>query len=129
MNIIDHLSLGVPSIAEGRAFYDEVMTTLGCEFLAATEAFAAYGNGAVQFLIMVPADGREYSSGNGTHIAFVATGADAVNACHAAALLNGGVDNGAPGLRPGYPKPDVYTAFVIDPFGNKLEAIFNGFAA
>lgn len=31
------------------------------------------------------------------------------------------------GARPGYPIPDVYCAFVRDPFGNKLEAIHNGF--
>ena len=36
---------------------------------------------------------------------------------------------GMPGPRPGYPKPDAYTAFARDPFGNKLEAIHNGFAS
>lgn len=129
MNIIDHLSVGVPSIEEARKFYDPVMQTLGCSCLAATEGFAAYGNGAVQFLVMTPANKEPYTAGNGTHICFVAPSQDAVNAFSAAALANGGTDNGAPGPRPGYPKPDVYTTFVVDPFGNRLEAIHNGFAA
>lgn len=43
---------------------------------------------------------------------------------HAAALSAGGVDNDKPGNRsyhPGY-----YAAFVIDPDGNNVEAIFHG---
>jgi catechol 2,3-dioxygenase-like lactoylglutathione lyase family enzyme len=128
MNIIDHLSVGVPSIEEGRKFYDAVMKTLGCDCLAATEGFAAYGNGAVQFLIMTPLNQEAATFGNGTHICFVAPTQESVNEFHQAALSNSGVCEGEPGPRPGYPKPDVFTTFVRDPFGNKLEAIHNGFA-
>jgi len=52
-----------------------------------------------------------------------------VNEFHKNAISNEGTDNGLLGNRPEYPKTDVYTAFVIDPFGNKLEAIYNGFSA
>jgi catechol 2,3-dioxygenase-like lactoylglutathione lyase family enzyme len=69
-----------------------------------------------------------YTPGNGTHICFNATSRDAVDAFHRAALAQGGRDAGQPGPRPGYPVPDVYTCFVKDPFGNKLEAIHNGFS-
>ncbi|RMF10623.1 MAG: VOC family protein, partial [Alphaproteobacteria bacterium] len=53
----------------------------------------------------------------------------AVDAFHRYAVANGGRDEGAPGPRPGYPREDVYTAYVRDPFGNKLEAIHNGFSS
>lgn len=129
MNIIDHLSVGVPAIDAGRAFYDGVMKALGCDCLAATDGFAAYGKDAVQFLIMLPNDGGASSAGNGTHICFAARDRAAVDAFHAAALKAGGRDEGAPGPRPAYPLPDVYTGFVRDPFGNKLEAIHGGFSA
>ena len=43
MNIIDHLSVGVPSIDQGKQFYDAVMATIDCACLAATDGFAAYG--------------------------------------------------------------------------------------
>lgn len=128
MNIIDHLSVGVPNIDAACRFYDAAMNTLGCDRLATTAGFAAYGSGAVQFLVMTPLDGGQSSAGNGTHICFVAQDREAVDAFHRVALENGGTDEGAPGERPGYPKPDVYTAFVRDPFGNKLEAIVNGFS-
>ena len=129
MNIIDHLSVGVPSIEDARKFYDPVMEALGYSCLAATEGFAAYGKDAVQFLVMTPLDKAASTAGNGAHICFVAPTQAAVDAFSKAALAQGGQDEGAPGPRPGYPKPDVYTTFVRDPFGNKLEAIHNGFAA
>jgi hypothetical protein len=40
---------------------------------------------------------------------------------HAAALANGGDDNGEPGLRKDY-GPHYYAAYVIDPDGYRLEA-------
>lgn len=129
MNIIDHLSVGVPDIETARRFYDGLMKTLGCDCLASTDGFAAYGAGAVQFLAMLPADGQKWSAGNGTHICFAAPDRKAVDAFHQHAIAHGGQDEGEPGTRPGYPKEGVYTAFVRDPFGNKLEAIHNGFAA
>jgi len=45
-----------------------------------------------------------------------------VDAFHAAALEAGGTDNGAPGLR----RPNYYAAFVLDPDGNNIEAVFRG---
>jgi catechol 2,3-dioxygenase-like lactoylglutathione lyase family enzyme len=128
MNIIDHLSVGVPSIEPACEFYDAILHALGVSRLAVTQGFAAYGDGAVQFLVMVPENGAVYTPGNGTHICFNATSRDAVDAFHRAALAQGGRDAGQPGPRPGYPVPDVYTCFVKDPFGNKLEAIHNGFS-
>jgi catechol 2,3-dioxygenase-like lactoylglutathione lyase family enzyme len=129
MNIIDHLSVGVPDVKAARDFYDAVMGTIGSQALAATEGFAAYGVDAVQFLIMLPNDGETTSAGNGTHICFRAASQTEVNAFHAMALAKGGTCAGEPGPRPEYPLPDVYTAFVRDPFGNKLEVIHGGFAA
>jgi hypothetical protein len=45
-----------------------------------------------------------------------------VDAFHAAALKEGGTDNGPPGLR----RPGYYAAFVLDPDGNNIEAVFRG---
>jgi predicted lactoylglutathione lyase len=55
-------------------------------------------------------------------VAFAAPGRDAVDAFYAAALANGGRDNGPPGLRPEY-HPGYYAAFVLDPDGNNVEAV------
>ncbi|MFR0657344.1 VOC family protein, partial [Pantoea sp. SIMBA_079] len=58
------------------------------------------------------------------HLAFQARDRAMVDAFHAAALAYGGTDHGAPGERsyhPGY-----YAAFVLDPDGNNIEAVFHG---
>lgn len=58
------------------------------------------------------------------HLAFEAAEREAAHRFHAAALAAGGTDNGAPGLRPYH--PDYYGAFVLDPDGNNIEAVFHG---
>lgn len=128
MTTIDHLSIGVPSLDKATPFYDSVFETVGVKRLATTDGFAAYGAGAPAFLLMLPYDGKAPSAGNGVHIAFRAPTKDAVDRFHKTALDNNGTCEGAPGPRDGYPM-DVYTAYVRDPFGNKLEIIFNGFSA
>lgn len=129
MNIIDHLSLGVSDLSNACDFYDGLMETLGCKRLAANDALAAYGVDKVQFVLIKPYDGKAPSAGNGTHIGFFAGSREAVDAFHQYALGNGGTCEGEPGPREAYPNPNVYTTYVRDPFGNKLEAIFNGFGA
>jgi len=59
----------------------------------------------------------------GAHIAFLAPDAEAVTRWHDAAVANGGTDNGPPGRRPEY-RGEYYAAFVLDPDGNNVEAVF-----
>jgi hypothetical protein len=59
------------------------------------------------------------------HVAFRARDRRAVDSFHAAGLGGGGRDNGAPGLRPDY-SPTYYAAFLIDPDGYNVEAVFLG---
>jgi len=54
------------------------------------------------------------------HTAFRARSRQQVDAFHEAALVAGGMDNGQPGLRSG----SYYAAFVLDPDGNNIEAVF-----
>ncbi len=59
---------------------------------------------------------------HGVHVAFAAADHDAVDTFHAAGLVAGGTDNGAPGPRPIY-HSSYYGAFVLDPDGNNVEAV------
>jgi len=61
----------------------------------------------------------------GAHIAFTAPDADAVERWYAAAIANGGTDNGPPGPRPEY-SGNYFAAFVLDLDGNNVEAVFHG---
>ena len=47
------------------------------------------------------------------------------NLLKTAALKAGGIDNGGPGLRKQY-APGYYAAFVLDPDGNNIEAVYRG---
>jgi catechol 2,3-dioxygenase-like lactoylglutathione lyase family enzyme len=57
------------------------------------------------------------------HLAFAAPSREAVDAFYAAALANGGRDNGPPGFRDqGLRRDSNYVAFVLDPDNNNVEA-------
>ena len=58
------------------------------------------------------------------HLAFQARDRDMVDAFYHAALTHGGRDNGAPGER--HYHPGYYAAFVLDPQGNNIEAVYHG---
>ena len=124
--MIDHLSIGVNDIEKAATFYDAVMAVLEYRQLAKFDNIIAYGNERIEFLAMLPFDGRDQTAGNGTHIAFKAKTQAQVNLFYVAALNNQGICAGEPGIRE-YPHGEVYTTYVRDPFGNKLEAICGGF--
>jgi catechol 2,3-dioxygenase-like lactoylglutathione lyase family enzyme len=62
------------------------------------------------------------SPGKGFHMAFAAADRQIVNRFYAAAMNNGGIDEGPPGIRENY-NPGYYAAFVRDPDGHRLEAV------
>jgi len=126
--VLNHVSVGVADVPKARAFYGPVLGALGMGEVFVVDfgqgPFAiAYGDGLPELWIQYPDDRRPYSVGNGVHIALSARDQASVDAFHAAALAGGGTDAGAPGLRPDY-GPDYYGAFIRDPDGNKLEAVY-----
>ena len=122
-NILSHVSLGTNDIDKAAAFYDAVLTPLGCKRVMEHPGGIAYGKAFPEFWIQQPADGKPASLGNGTHVSFVAPAREAVQAFYDAALAAGGRDEGAPGPRPDYGEP-YFGCFVRDPDGHKLEATF-----
>lgn len=118
-----HTTVGSNDIERAIAFYDAVLKTLGHERLLSFAGGAGYGrSGGEKFWVMRPFDKKPATVGNGSHVAFMAETRAAVDAFHAAAIANGGSDEGAPGLRPHY-HPNYYGAYVRDPDGNKLQAV------
>lgn len=126
-SILSHVSLGTNRFAEATAFYDAVLAPLGIKRVMEHENAIAYGKAYPEFWVVVPLDDAPATAGNGTHIGFVASGAAAVDAFHAAALVAGASDEGAPGPREEYGAP-YYGCFVRDLDGHKIEAAFWDFA-
>lgn len=121
--MFSHVTLGTNDWVRAKPFWQAVMAALKQPVLFEYEGGMAYGEpvGPKTF-IGSPFDGQPATNGNGTHVAFLAGDRAVVDAFHAAALANGGTDEGAPGLRPRY-HAHYYGAYVRDPDGNKLQAV------
>lgn len=126
--MIDHTGIHVTSIALSKPFYEAVLSTLG--YVVRLDLVTALGFGAKDLapgddpagaFWIAEADPFDPRS----HIAFRATSEAQVDAFYKTALAAGARDNGAPGLRPQY-HPHYYAAFVFDPDGYNIEAVFHG---
>jgi catechol 2,3-dioxygenase-like lactoylglutathione lyase family enzyme len=121
-SIFDHVTLGVSDIKRARDFYNRVMPVLGLPLLWENATMLTYGvKGGQDFGLQQD----NSSARRGTHVAFCANDRDSVNRFHAEAMAAGGTDDGAPGLRPEY-HGSYYAAFITDPDGNRIEAVFHG---
>jgi catechol 2,3-dioxygenase-like lactoylglutathione lyase family enzyme len=124
--VIDHTGIGVADVARSTTFYDAVLATLGLRRvsqLPPDSGADAVGYGTDQPAFWID---RFHPHSVKNHTAFVAGSRAAVDAFHEAALQAGATDNGPPGLREGGYPPGYYAAFVLDPDGNNIEAVFRG---
>ena len=120
--MLHHVSLGTNDAIRARGFYDPLLDLLGLRLLKTDETGVHYGTGDILFSLVVPTNARPAMPGNGVHIAFMARDRRMVDAFHDLALRNGGRSDGAPGIRLEY-DANYYAAFVLDPDGNKVEAV------
>jgi catechol 2,3-dioxygenase-like lactoylglutathione lyase family enzyme len=125
---IYHVSLGVRDIEGARRFYSAVLAPLGYALLyevkeAGEITSLGWGLHFPELWTNLPLGGGTPHPGSGIHVAFHAPTQSAVDEFYRAALSSGGGDNGAPGYRRDY-DPGYYGAFVLDPDGNKLEAMW-----
>ena len=119
--LIDHIQLVVRDIEASRTFYRALFEVLelplggeGDDFFWVDELFVSTAD-------------SEAAAGRLTgrhHLAFQARDRAMVEAWHKAGLRAGGEDNGGPGERPYH--PGYYAAFLLDPDGNNVEAVYHG---
>lgn len=120
--MIDHTGIGVADVQRSASFYDAALAALGLRRVRQMpDGMGADGIGYGVDYPVFWID-RFHPHSVRQHTAFAATSPAQVDAFHAAALAAGGTDNGAPGLR----RPNYYAAFVLDPDGNNMEAVFRG---
>jgi catechol 2,3-dioxygenase-like lactoylglutathione lyase family enzyme len=119
--LIDHIQLVVKDLPASKKFYSAVFNVLkipmageGDDFFWADELFVSTRESEAAQGVLT---GRH-------HLAFQAQDRAMVDAFYEAALSKGGKDNGKPGERPYH--PGYYAAFVLDPDGNNIEAVYHG---
>jgi catechol 2,3-dioxygenase-like lactoylglutathione lyase family enzyme len=120
---IHYLMVGSNDLVRSRVFYDAVMPYLGGKIVHDYEGMTfAYALGDALVWVSRPYDKCDATPANGSMHGFGCANREAVDAAYAAALANGGSDEGAPGPRPLY-GPDFYGAYVRDPDGNKMSFV------
>jgi catechol 2,3-dioxygenase-like lactoylglutathione lyase family enzyme len=119
--LIDHLQIVVHDLAASRRFYAAVFEVLGIPLGGEAKDYFWYD----ELFFSTPDSSAAQGELTGrTHVAFQAASREMVDLFHKAGIASGGKPNGAPGERdyhPGY-----YAAFVLDPDGNNIEAVFHG---
>jgi lactoylglutathione lyase len=119
--LVDHIHLVVADLEKSKRFYTALLGAVGVPiggegpgFFWADELFVSS--------LESPASAGKLTGR--VHFAFQAASREVVDAAYEAGLAAGGTDNGKPGERryhPGY-----YAAFLLDPDGNNVEAVYHG---
>ena len=114
--LLDHVHLRVADLAASRRFYRAALEAIG--------RLDAFGENGEAFWADELYVDRADTIVSRVHLAFQARSEAQVQAFHAATIAAGGRDNGPPGLRRYGSK--YYAAFVLDPDGNNVEAVWHG---
>ncbi|HEX5006895.1 MAG TPA: VOC family protein [Hyphomonadaceae bacterium] len=118
--MIDHVHLRARDLAKTRHFYGAVMDALDIPIGSDGQDHLQYDE------LWIDALGKDAASATHVHLAFQAVDRGMVDRFYKAGVEAGGRDNGKPGERsyhPGY-----YAAFLLDPDGNNIEAVYHGAA-
>lgn len=119
----DHIGLQVKDLEKSIRFYEAVLTPLGGVITSRDATYAGFGPSKDQSVLWLHLTTTKPAGG--THVAFKASSRAAVDRFHRQGLEAGGRDNGAPGVRTDY-APNYYAAFLFDPDGHNVEAVFLG---
>ena len=118
--MIDHTSVAVSDYQKSKEFYQKALAPLGYEVGMDLPDYKAAGfkqGQARDFWI------GQHEKPTPVHIAFAAKSQKEVDEFYAAGIAAGGKDNGKPGYRKDY-SPGYYAAFVHDPDGSNIEAVW-----
>jgi catechol 2,3-dioxygenase-like lactoylglutathione lyase family enzyme len=120
--MIDHTGIGVADVGRSAIFYDMALEALGLRRVM--QIPENVGTDDIGYGVSFPIFwiDRFHPHSVRQHTAFAARSRTEVDAFYAAALKAGGTENGAPGPR----RLNYYAAFVLDPDGNNIEAVFRG---
>jgi len=129
--MFSHVMVGSNDIERSKRFYDTLLAVIGAgEALrnnAGTgQARLFYRHAGSTFCVSEPINGDAASFANGGTIGFKCNSPEQVQQFHDVAIAHGGTSiEAAPGLRES-PMGPMHLAYVRDPDGNKLCAMYRG---
>ena len=118
-NHVGHLWIRVRDLTESRLFYETVAPVVGLR-VEDGDVARFHVKGETRLFTLI----QDEPVTENVHVAFPAPDRATVDVFHSAAVEAGFRDNGAPGERPHY-HPGYCGAFVLDPDGNNIEAVFH----
>lgn len=122
--MFSHVMVGVKDLEMSRKFYDALLGTLGIAPGFANQNRYFYRSPTGTFAITTPINGESACHGNGSTIGFNVTSPEQGDAFHSAGIANGGSTcEDPPGFREG-PFAKLYLAYLRDPDGNKICALY-----
>ncbi len=123
--MFSHIMLGANDVDASKAFYDATLGALGARAGSVDPKGRAFymHNGGI-FMLSKPLDGEPACHANGGTVGFAATSPEMVDAWHAAGLAHGGTAiEDPPGIRENA-FGALYLAYLRDPAGNKVCAMY-----
>lgn len=124
MKLFNHVQIKVKDLRRSRKFYDHVMAALGYKVvLEIDDTVVGYGI-SVHDMFEIRQFDEKFPLSEHIHIAFNASCKKDVDVFYNSALISNGKCNGSPGFRPQY-EDGYYAAFVIDPDGHNIEAVYS----
>jgi catechol 2,3-dioxygenase-like lactoylglutathione lyase family enzyme len=127
--MFNHIMLGSNDIERSKRFYDAVLGLLGAgepmrNVAASGHTRLFYRHDGSTFCLTEPINGEPATSANGGTIGFKCTSPEQVVQFHDVAVAHGGTSiEQPPGLREG-PMGAIHLAYVRDPDGHKLCALY-----
>jgi len=121
--MFSHVMVGATDMEASKKFYDATLGALGYQpGVMDPKGRCFYVTDSGVFAITLPINGEPASGGNGSTIGFAVKNPEEADAWHAAGVANGGTTcEDPPGERPG---SGLYLAYLRDPSGNKLCALY-----
>ena len=123
--MFSHIMVGSNDITRSKKFYDALFVAMGAKpGVEDARGRLVYTHNGGRFMVSKPIDGKPAIAANGGTIGFTMSDAQKAEAWHSAGVANGGRSiEDPPGVRQGA-TGRIYLAYLRDPDGNKLCALY-----
>jgi catechol 2,3-dioxygenase-like lactoylglutathione lyase family enzyme len=122
--MFSHIMIGTNNLDQAKTFYDAVLGTLGIPAGAVDRHRVFWRTPTGVFSVSLPIDGQPATVGNGSTIGFACQSAEQADAWHAAGVAHGGTTCEDPPGQRGGAHGSHYLAYLRDPDGNKICALY-----